>query len=103
MKDNERAAIVFETDASESFLIGTKDELKTFALSILNQLEQPLDRINLCGVNTLNSSGHFLTEPLVDICITGFVVVENPNDRRTLIDRLQGVVGSEPIDWKNRI
>lgn len=93
-----KAAICWDMDTSESFLVGTKENLKQLAESILAKLEQETKESELCGVKiqspTSNSS---LTELGLDIVLNGMAIVENEKDTVRIVNELRSLNGMLPF------
>lgn len=100
---SDRPAIMYETGPDESALIGTRDQLATFAQTILDRLDQRGSERNYHGVEgILLATDHGLTDPLGDIAINGLVVVADEWNRRKLVNAIRTNNGELPIDWDGR-
>lgn len=94
----EKTAICWDMDPSEAFLVGTKDNLKLLAESILAQLEQKTKEGELCGVKVQNTtSNNSLTESGLDIVLNGITFVENEKDTFRIVNGLRSSNGMIPF------
>ena len=99
MKENNicRPAIMIETGADEAFMVGTVEELRAFATTLLNLLDQDQSKCELLGV-AVSQLSQTLTFPLGDVCISGVVIASSTEGRRMLIDNIRLNNGEPQID-----
>ena len=95
----DKAAICYETGLDESFLIGTREELRAFAEEVLGALNSPGEPTDYLGVPT-ESFTFRLTEVMADVVLDGILVVANCEDRKELINRIRINNREMPVDWE---
>ncbi|MEM7335452.1 MAG: hypothetical protein AAF490_25460 [Chloroflexota bacterium] len=96
-----KTAVIYETGPDESWLIGTKEELHTFASQIVELVNQNTESRDMFGVNCqLPTSTEKLTEPMTEISFNGLIIVDSEKERRMLINANRKNNGLAPIDWK---
>ena len=99
----QKPIIEFTTDADECFLIGTKDELTSFANMILTEIKN-IDDISMgeiMGIEVMERCKSY-TEPLASVCLQNLIVTSNTQDTKKLTNRLRISSGDAPIakeDW----
>jgi hypothetical protein len=90
------AAIMCETGYDESFLVGTEEELRALAHSILNELSKPRKSREFFGVEVTEINVKF-TETMGDVCIVGIEVTKCRDDTKKLINAIRINNGEQPI------
>jgi hypothetical protein len=94
----EKAAVCWDMDTSEAFLVGTKENLRSFAQEILSLLDQDLNQGELCGVKVESPKLEgTLTESGLDIVLEGLTIVKNENDTIKIINELRSLNGMLPL------
>jgi len=89
-------AIMHEQDYDESFILGSANEIKAFALAILEALEGAKDSKNyLCVECKLTKFPN--TDSWGETRITGLVITNTENDKRKLINAIRKNNGVEQI------
>ena len=94
-------AICYETGLDESFLVGTREDLRILAEALLNVVNSAGEPTDYLGVPT-ESFATRLTEVMADVVLDGISVVASSKDRRELINRIRINNGEQPIDWHTR-
>ena len=95
--------ILDETAEDESFLVGTRPQLETFARSILNALNGTAFGGEWHGIPVEQYFGNSsLTDSIADVVLGGFAVVESEKDRRRLVNAIRENGGDPAIDWVSR-
>ena len=89
-------AIMWETGADESFLVGSEDELRRFAQSILTLLECREQEEDFLGVKVRWATG-YVTEEFGDVCVVIAAVTSDTADTRRLINAVRKNNGEAPI------
>ena len=93
-----KTAVCWDMDTSESFLVGTKENLRNLAESILDQLEQDTKESELCGIKVQSpTSNGSLTESGLDIVLNGMAIVESEKDTFKIINKLRSINGMLPF------
>ncbi len=94
----DKAAICWDMDPSEAFLVGTKEELKKLAEDILLALDS--DTVDGTIGDTqlkFSSSDSSLTESGLDIVINKIAIVKDDKDTSKVINSLRELNGMLPL------
>lgn len=94
----DKAAICWDMDPSEAFLVGTKEELKKLAEDILLALDS--DTIDRTIGNTqlkFSPSDCSLTENGLDIVVNNIAIVKDDKDTSKVINSLRELNGMLPL------
>ena len=94
----DKAAICWDMDPSEAFLVGTKEELKKLAEDILLALDS--DTVDGTIGNTqikFSSSDSTLTENGLDIVVNNIAIVKDDKDTSKVINSLRELNGMLPL------
>jgi hypothetical protein len=95
---SDKAAICWDMDPSEAFLVGTKEELRKLAEDILLAIES--DTIDgIIGDTQLkfSSSDNSLTENGLDIVVNNIAIVKDNKDTSKIINSLRELNGMSPL------
>ena len=98
---SEKPAICYETGLDEAFLVGTRDELTSFAHFILDALAGSSDTTDYLGIKVQSVSAS-LTEVMAEVVLDGIIIVGSKHDRQDLMNRILVNNGEQPIDWVTR-
>lgn len=93
-----KPAVCYETSLDESFLVGTREELRKLAMELLAVIEVRGDEIDYLGV-PVHFVSERLTEHMGDIVLDGVAIVEDVAAKRELMNRIHRNNGEPPIDW----
>lgn len=94
----DKAAICWDIDPSEAFLVGTKDELKKLAEDILQALDSDtVDRTIGDTQLKFSSSDSSLTENGLDIVVNNIAIVKDNKDTSKIINSLRELNGMTPF------
>lgn len=89
-------AIMCTTGWDESFLVGTTEELRSFANKILSEIDKPRKKRDLLGVEVSDIVDRF-TEEWGDACLDGITVTNSSIDTKKLINALRIHNGEDPV------
>ncbi len=89
-------AVMCETGWDESFLVGTKEELRSFANKILEEIDKPRDKRDFFGAEASEVSER-ISELWGDACIDGIIITSNRPDTKKLINAIRINNGEDPI------
>ena len=94
----DKAAICWDMDPSEAFLVGTKEELKKLAEDILLALDSDTVEGTI-GDTQLNfsSSDNSLTENGLDIVVNNVAIVKDGKDTSKIINSLRVLNGMSSL------
>lgn len=93
-----KVAICFEQGLDEAFLVGTEEELREFANSILQKLEQENRKTEYHGV-PVDEVNVALTQSSGQVEIHGIYQVSSVEARRVLMNKILKNNGELEIDW----
>ncbi len=89
-------AIMFETGHDESFLVGTKEEIRSFANQILAAVEGASGQADYLGVPCQETVGP-MSSTWGDVAVCGLVITQTPTDTKRLINAIRRNNGELPI------
>lgn len=93
-----KPAVCYETGLDESFVVGTREELRKLAMELLAVTEARGDEIDYLGV-PVHFVSERLTEHMGDIVLNGVAIVASTAAKRDLMNRIRRKNGEPPIDW----
>ena len=88
-----------ETGGDESFLVGTKEELKYFANKILEEIGKTRDKREILGVEVSEVTERF-SHLWGDACIDGIFITDCGQDTKKLINSIRINNGEQPVAAK---
>jgi len=93
-----KPGIMYETGLDESFLVGTREQIKALGEQLVRMSETAAAGSDYLGIKVIDLPGP-LSEIGCDVVLDAVILTESEGDARELINRIFANNGEAGIDW----